>query len=74
MPYRWQKGTLDAHAIFPTISGIFQHRDTQSAVLTYNISYDFVHGLTDKMNESMGTTYEEYVQRQCDKFEAIIEE
>ena len=35
---------------------------------------DTVHGLTDKMNESMGTTYEEYVQRQCDKFEAIIEE
>ena len=26
------------------------------------------------MNESMGTTYEDYVKKQCDKFEAIIEE
>ena len=33
-----------------------------------------MHGLSDQMNESMGATYEEYVKKQCDKFEAIIEE
>ena len=35
---------------------------------------DTVHGLTEKVNASMGATYEEYVKKQCDKFEAIIEE
>ena len=33
-----------------------------------------VHGLSDQMNASMGATYEEYVKKQCDKFETIIEE